>query len=123
MLKKLHAVINKRRFSKFYAKCMGFLDGCFLPIFVGWALLDATKVILTYVLCPSTVALTHFTPIGLLASAVIAVVVLIIGISNGIYKAREEGRKHNIRFNDLEAKINALEKERGDKLILEKDYD
>ena len=123
LLKKLHAVINKRRFSKFHAKCMGFLDGCFLPLFVGWVLLDATKVILTYALCPATVALTNFTPIGLLASAVIAVVVLIIGISYGIYKARQEGRKHDVRFNDLEAKINALEKEGGDKLILEEDYD
>lgn len=123
LLKKLHAVMNKRRFSKFHAKCMGFLDGCFLPLFVGWVLLDATKVILTYALCPATVALTNFTPIGLLASAVIAVVVLTIGISYGIYKAREEGKKHDIRFNDLEAKINALEKEGGDKLILEEDYD
>ena len=123
LLKKLHAVINKRRFSKFHAKCMGFLDGCFMPLFVGWVLLDATKVILTYALCPYTIAFTNFTPIGLLASAVIAVVVLIIGISYGIYKAREEGRKHDVRFNDLEAKINALEIERGDKLILKKDYD
>lgn len=123
LLKKLYAVINKRRFSKFHAKCMGFLDGCFLPLFVGWVFLDFIKVFLTYVLCPSGVALTSFTPISFLASAVIAVVVLLIGISYGICKAREEGKKHDVRFNDLEDKIRALEQERGDKLILEEDYD
>ncbi|MEN9916949.1 MAG: hypothetical protein RLY40_881 [Pseudomonadota bacterium] len=123
LLKELHAVLKKRRFSKYHAIFMGFLEGCFLPIFVGWVLLDATKVILTYVLCPSNVALINFTPIGLLTSAIIAVVVLIIGIAFGIYKACEAKKNHNARFNDLEDKIKALEKERGNKIILEKDYD
>lgn len=123
LLKELHAVIKKRRFSQYHAICMGFLEGCFLPLFVGWVFLDATKVILTYAMCPSTIALTNFSPVGFLASAIIAGVILIIGISYGVYSAYNAKKAHNVRFNDLEDKIKALEKERGNKIILEKDYD
>lgn len=123
LLKELHAVIKKRSFSKYHAMFMGFLEGCFFPLFVGWVSLDAIKVILTYALCPAGIPLTDFTPIGLLVSAIIASVIFILAIGYGIYTAHKAKKAHDLRFNDLEDKINALEKERGNKLILEKDYD
>ncbi|MGC1854291.1 MAG: hypothetical protein WA659_02845 [Candidatus Aquirickettsiella sp.] len=126
LLKDLNTILKKRRFSKYHAICTGFLDGCFLPLFVGWVFLDGTKVILTYILCPSTVALTSFTPIGLIATAIIAGVILLIGISYGIYSAYKAYQAHEARFEDLEAKIKALEHDLQNELILNKslrDYD
>lgn len=123
LMKKLQAVIKKRRFSKYHAICLGFLEGCFLPLFVGWVLLDATKVILTYALCPSTVALTSFTPIGFLVTAIITGVILLIGISYGVYLAGKAKKAHEKRFDDLENKIKVLVDERGNKKILQEDYD
>lgn len=122
LMKKLQAVVKKRRFSKYHAICLGFLEGCFLPLFVGWLFLDATKAILTYVLCP-TAALTTFTPIGVLATAIIAGVSLLIGISYGVYLASKAKKAHEERFDDLENKIKVLVAERGNKKILQEDYD
>lgn len=123
LLKDLHTVIKKRRFSKYHALCMAFLEGCFLVLFVSWVLLDVLKVILTYAFCPSDIALTSYTPISFLVLAIITGAILIGGISYGIYLAYKAKKAHDVRFNDLEDKINVLEKERGDKIILEKDYD
>ncbi len=126
LLKDLNTILKKRRFNKYHAICMGFLDGCFLPLFVGWVFLDGTKVILTYILCPPTVALTSFTPIGLIATAIIAGVILLIGISYGIYSAYKAYQVHEARFEDLEAKIKALEHDLHNEPILNKslrDYD
>lgn len=122
LMKDLHAVIKKRNFSKYHAICMGFLDGCFLPLFAGWLFLDGTKVILTYVLCSPGVALTSFTPIGLVGTAIIAGVTLLVGISYGIYSAYKANKVHEVRFNELQVKIKVLEDERGYKRILEENY-
>jgi hypothetical protein len=126
LMKDLHAVIKNRRFSKYHAICMGFLDGCFLPLFAGWLFLDASKVILTYVLCPPTVALTSFTPIGFVATAIIAGITLLIGINYGIYSAYKANQVHEARFNDLQVKVKALQNEVPTKGVLNKplrDYD
>jgi hypothetical protein len=122
LMKDAHSVITKRRFSKYHAICMGFLDGCFLPLFVGWLFLDGTKVILTYAFCPAGIALTSFTPIGLVVTAIIAGATLLIGISYGIYSAYKANKAHEIRFDELQTKIKVLEAERGDKEILEVNY-
>lgn len=123
LMKKLQAAIKNRRYSKYHAICLGFLEGCFLPLFLGWVFLDATKVILTYALCPSTVALTSFTPIGLVVTAIITGVTLLIGISYGVYLAGKAKKAHEKRFDDLENKIKVLVDERGNKKILQEDYD
>lgn len=123
LMKDLHSVVKNRRFSKYHAICMGFLDGCFLPLFAGWLLLDGAKVILTYLLCPATVAFTSFTPIGLLATAIIAGVTLLLGVSYGVYTAYKANIAHEVRFDELQIKIKVLVDERGHKKILQKDYD
>ncbi|WP_339050289.1 hypothetical protein [Rickettsiella endosymbiont of Xylota segnis] len=123
LMKKLQAVINNRRYSKYHAICLGFLEGCFLPLFLGWVFFDATKVILTYALCPSTVALTSFTPIGLVVTAIITGVTLLIGMSYGVYLAVKAKKAHEKRFDDLENKIKLLVDERGNTKILQEDYD
>jgi hypothetical protein len=123
LMKKLQTVIKNRRFSKYHAICLGFLEGCFLPLFLGWVFFDATKVILTYALCPSAVALTSFTPIGFVVTAIITGVTLLIGISYGVYLASKAKKAHEKRFDDLENKIKVLVNERGNKKILQEDYD
>lgn len=123
LMQKLQAVIKNRRYSKYNAICLGFPEGCFLPLFLGWVFFDATKVILTYALCPSTVALTSFTPIGLVVTAIITAVTLLIGVSYGIYLAVKAKKAHEKRFDDLENKIKVLVDERGNKQILQEDYD
>jgi|GEM_PF-1362020 len=123
LMKKLQTVIKNRRFSKYHAICLGFLEGCFLPLFLGWVFFDATKVILTYALCPSAVALTSFTPIGFVVTAIITGVTLLIGISYGVYLASKAKKVHEKRFDNLENKIKVLVDERGNKKILQEDYD
>lgn len=123
LMKKLQTVIRNRRFSKYHAICLGFLEGCFLPLFLGWVFFDATKVILTYALCPSTVALTSFTPIGFVVTAIITGVTLLIGICYGVYLASNAKKAHEKRFDDLANKIKVLVDERGNKKILQEDYD
>lgn len=126
LMKDLKRVVKNRHFIKYYAICMGFLDGCFLPLFASWLLLDGTKVILTYALCPAAIPLVGFTPIGLIATAIIAGVTLLIGISYGIYSAYKAKQAHEAKFDDLKFKIDGLEKEIPDKQILNKslrDYD
>lgn len=126
LMKDLDRVLKRRRFSKYHAICMGFLDGCFLPLFAGWLLLDGAKVILTYVLCPAIIPLTSFTPIGLIATAIITGITLLIGVSYGIYSAYRANRAHKAKFDDLEVKINALKEEVPTKEVLNKslqDYD
>lgn len=108
LMKDFNAVIKNRRLIKYYAIGKGFLDGCFFPLFSGWLLLDSIKVILTYVLCPPAIALTNFTPIGLVATAIIVGVTLLIGISYGIYSAYKANQIHEVKFESLEAKIEAL---------------
>ncbi|WP_395497584.1 hypothetical protein [Rickettsiella endosymbiont of Litargus connexus] len=122
----LKAVLKNRRFNKYHARCVAFLDGCFLPLFAGWLFLDGTKVILTYALCPAAVPLASFTPIGLLATAIIAGVILLMGISYGIYSAYKANQVHEVRFNDLQNKIKVLQDKVPTKKILNKslrDYD
>jgi hypothetical protein len=126
LMKDLDKVLKRRRFSKYHAIGVGFLDGCFLPLFAGWLLLDGIKVILTYALCPTVVPLTSFTPIGLVATAVIAGVTLLIGISYGIYSAYKANQVHEAKFDDLQVKIKALQDEVPTKEVLNKslrDYD
>lgn len=124
LMKDLQGVLKNRSFSKYHAICMGFLDGCFLPLFAGWLLLDGTKVIMTLVLCSS--AYTSFTPIGLLATAIIVGITLLIGISYGIYSAYKAKQIHEVKCEELEAKVTALRADLKDKQILNKplrDYD
>ncbi|MFZ0219993.1 MAG: hypothetical protein WAL30_07295 [Candidatus Aquirickettsiella sp.] len=116
----LKAVLKKRRFSKYHAIGMGFIEGCFLPLFTGWLLLDGTKVILTYALCPAVIPLTSFTPIGPIATAIIAGVTLFIGISYGIYSAYKANQVHEAKFDDLQVKVKALEDEVPTKQVLNK---
>ncbi|WP_342219919.1 hypothetical protein [Rickettsiella endosymbiont of Miltochrista miniata] len=126
LMKDLKKVIKNRHFIKYYAICMGFLDGCFLPLFVGWLFLDGTKVILTYALCPAVVPFASFTPIGLIATAIIVGVTLLIGVSYGIYSAYKANQAHEAKFDVLKFKIDALEKEVPNKEILNmslRDYD
>ena len=126
LMKDLKKVIKNRHFVKYYAICMGFLDGCFLPLFVGWVLLDGIKVILTYALCPATVPLVSFTPIGLIGTAILVGITLFIGISYGIYSAYKANQVHEAKFKDLKCKIDALEQEAPSKEVLNKslrDYD
>lgn len=126
LMKELDRVLKRRRFSKYHAICMGFLDGCFLPLFAGWLLLDGTKVILTYALCPAIIPLTSFIPIGLIATAIITGVTLLIGVSYGIYSAYMANQAHEVKFDDLQVKINALRDEVPTKEVLNKslrDYD
>jgi hypothetical protein len=124
LMKDLKKVIKNRHFIKYYAICMGFLDGCFLPLFVGWLFLDGTKVVLTYALCSGSLA--TFIPIGFIATAIIAGVTLLIGISYGIYSAYKANQAHEAKFDYLKFKIDVLEKEVPNKEVLNKslrDYD
>ncbi len=126
LMRDLNRVLKKRRFSKYHAIFMGFLDGCFLPLFAGWLLLDGAKVILTYAFCPAIIPLTSFTPIGLIATAIITGVTLLIGISYGIYSAYMANQAHEAKFDDLQVKIKALQDEVPTKKVLNKplrDYD
>ena len=126
LMEDLKKVIKNRHFIKYYALCMGFLEGCFLPLFAGWLFLDGTKVILTYALCPAAVPLASFTPIGLIATAIIAGITLLIGISYGIYSAYKANQVHEAKFDDLQFKINVLELEVPNNKVLNKslrDYD
>lgn len=120
LMKGLHRVLENRRYSKCHAIFVGFLDGCFLPLFTAWLFLDATKAILTFALCPAGVALTSFTPIGLFAAAIVAGGVLLAGISYGIYSAYKANRVHEDKFNALQHKIYLLEKELPNKKVLNK---
>ena len=120
LMNDLRGVIKNRRFSKCHAMFVGFLDGCFLPLFVGWLLLDATKVILTYVLCPPTMALTSFIPIGLVASGIIAGIVFLISVSYGIYSAYKANQIHEAKFKDLTAKVNVLNEDALEDKLLNK---
>jgi hypothetical protein len=126
LMENLKTVVKSRRFHKYHAICIGFLDGCFLPFFAGWLLLDGVKAILTCALCPPTIAFTGFTPIGLIATAIIAGITILIGISYGIYSAYKAKQIHEARFENLETKITAIRDELPNKRILTKsmrDYD
>lgn len=126
LMKDLDRMLTRRSFIKYHAIFMGFLDGCFLPLFACWLLLDGTKVILTYALCPAVIPLVNFTPIGLIATAIIAGITLLIGFGFGIYSARKAKQAHEAKFDDLQVKINALKNEVPNKKILNKllrDYD
>ena len=125
VMRDLRALLKKRRFIQYQTVSMGFLDGCFLPFFGGWLFLDGIKVAITYATC-STVAITSFTPIGLVATAIIAAVTLSLGLFYGVYSARKANQVHKTRFDDLDDKITVLEKEAANKLVLDKslrDYD
>ena len=117
LMKDFKKVIKNRHFIKYYAICMGFLDGCFLPLFVGWVLLDGVKVILTFAFSIS---------IGFVASAIISGVILLMGISYGIYLGYKANQDHEAKFDDLKFKIDVLEQEVPDNEVLNKslrDYD
>lgn len=125
VMKDLQALLKKRRFIRYQAIAMGFLDGCFLPFFGGWLFLDGVKVAITYATC-STAAMATFTPIGLVATAIIALVTLSLGLFYGICSARKANQAHKDRFDGLDSKITILGKEAPDTLILNKslrDYD
>ncbi len=125
IMKDLRALLKKRRFIQFQTICMGFLDGCFLPFFGGWLLLDGIKVAITYATCPTAV-IASFTPIGVVATAIIAAVTLSLGLFYGVYSAHKANQVHKARFNDLNDKITVLENEAADTWILDKslrDYD
>ncbi|MFM2322184.1 MAG: hypothetical protein RLZZ225_337 [Pseudomonadota bacterium] len=125
VMKDLQALVKKRRFIRFQVICMGFLDGCFLPFFGGWLFLDGIKVAITYASC-STAAMASFTPIGLVATAIIAFVTLSLGLFYGVCSARKANQVHKTRFDDLEDKITVLAKEAADTQVLNKslrDYD
>ncbi len=122
----LKAVLENRRFSKFHAIFMGFLDGCLFPFFAGWLLLDGIKIILTYMFCPPAIALTSFTPIGLLATVIITGVTLLIGIVYGVYSAYKANKAYELKFNDIKVKVNVLCAKVPNKEVLDKslhDYD
>lgn len=110
VMKDLHVLLKKRRFIQCQAIVMGFIDGCFLPFFGGWLFLDGIKVAITYATC-STAAMASFTPIGLVATAVIAAVTLSLGLFYGICSARKANQEHKKRFDFLDDKIARLKKE------------
>jgi hypothetical protein len=65
-------------------------------------------------------ALTSFTPIGLVATAIIAGIVLLIGISYGIYSAYKANQIHEAKFKDLTAKVKVLNQDALEDKLLNK---
>ncbi|WP_240992166.1 hypothetical protein [Rickettsiella grylli] len=122
----LKDVLKNRSFSRFNALFISFINGCFFPFFAGWLLFDGIKIILTYLLCPAGMALTSFTPIGLVGTAVIIGVSLLIGIMYGIYSSYKANQDYELKFNNIRNKVKVLCDEVPNRKVLNKslcDYD
>ncbi|WP_171910032.1 hypothetical protein, partial [Rickettsiella grylli] len=105
---------------------ISFIEGCFFPFFAGWLFVDGIKIILTYLLCPAGMALTSFTPIGSVATAIIIGVSLLIGIIYGIYSIYKAKQDYELKFNNIRNKVKVLCDEVPNRKVLNKslcDYD